>query len=132
MGVPRSARPRVVILESDDVLRGVIREVLEDVGGYRVDARRGGEEAHRLIRETRPDAVVVDPGPLIGPGLGPLDRLGGDPQTRHIPIVVCSGGAPATEGAPQPGGRIRTVGKPFGIDELLEAVSAAVGGPAPS
>jgi hypothetical protein len=121
-----------VILGSDDVLRGVIREILEDVGGYRVDARREDEDGCRLVRETRPDAVVVDPGPAIGPGLGPLDRLGGDPETRHIPLVVCSGGAPVAEGAPRPGGRIRTVGMPFGIDELLEAVSAAVGGPAAS
>ena len=122
MGVPRSARPRVVILESDDVLRGVIREILEDVGGYRVDARREDEDGRRLVRETRPDAVVVDP----GPGPGPLDRLGEDPETRHIPLVVCCGGAH------RPGGRIRTVGMPFGIDELLEAVSAAVGDPAAS
>jgi CheY-like chemotaxis protein len=58
--------------------------------GYRLVQATIADEALRLAREIRPDVVTLD---VMMPGVDGweiLEELKSDPETRHIPVVVCS------------------------------------------
>src|SRR6266540_2236836 len=60
-----SSRPRVLIVDDDPLIRGVVRAVLED-GSYVLDEAASGEEALRLAGEHPPDVFLLD---VMMPGL---------------------------------------------------------------
>jgi len=88
---PPSPAPSPLVLVVDDekgtrelITRGLQRE------GFRVLAAATGEEALRLAREKRPDAISLD---VLMPGMDGwtvLRSLKGDPITASIPVVMVS------------------------------------------
>ncbi len=81
--------PLVLIVEDDANARELLTQYIT-TGGYRVVGARDGEEALRLARELKPDAVTLD---MMLPridGMGVLASLKADPATADIPIVVVS------------------------------------------
>ncbi|MCL4234333.1 MAG: response regulator, partial [Deltaproteobacteria bacterium] len=81
--------PLVLIVEDDPNARELLTQYIT-TGGYRVVGARDGEEALRLARELKPDAVTLD---MMLPridGMGVLASLKADPATTDIPIVVVS------------------------------------------
>ncbi|MBW8011497.1 MAG: response regulator [Chloroflexi bacterium] len=70
-----------------------IRELLEATlrfQGYTVDSAQDGEEALEKISKQPPELIITD---LLMPnmdGYALLYRLHGNPETRHIPILVLS------------------------------------------
>lgn len=59
MSVPVCAKPLVLVVEDDAKLASLIGRML-DRAGYRAVLAPTGDDALRLMREQRPDAVVVD------------------------------------------------------------------------
>jgi CheY-like chemotaxis protein len=123
--VAASARPAHVLVADDaPEIRALLREVLEEEGGYRVtlfDAPPEPAEVARLA----PDLVVLDHR-FGGQGAGaPLrERLGRDPATAAVPVLLCTadhdiGRRLAAAGAP-------VVLRPFDLDEFLAAVERAL------
>lgn len=58
--------------------------------GYEVVEATNGTEAVTLIRDLRPDCVLMD---VVLPGINGFQAtrtLTKDPATAHIPIIVCS------------------------------------------
>jgi HAMP domain-containing protein/CheY-like chemotaxis protein/signal transduction histidine kinase len=80
----------VLIVEHEprfaDILLGKAREM-----GFKAIVSSHGEEALRLAREVRPDAITLDLRLPDMDGWVVLDRLKHDPGTRHIPVHVISG-----------------------------------------
>src|SRR5438067_1181475 len=113
----------VLVVEDEEPIRDVIRDVLED-NGYRVLRATNGAEALAVLEGQRPDAVVLD---LLMPVMhgwdfmeAYLEKTGGQP----IPIVVVSVN-PALPRSFNRFGVYRVVGKPFDVSELADAVDAA-------
>ena len=83
------ASDRVVVVEDDPNAYDLIASALGSAGYLAIRARHG-DEALRLVRESRPTAVTLD---LVLPGLDGwevLKRLKNDPDTRDIPVVIIS------------------------------------------
>ena len=86
---PVSVTPTVLVVDDDQAAReaitgGLIRE------GFKVIAAGTGEEAVRLARSQRPDAITLD---VLMPGMDGwtvLRSLKADPLTAAIPVVVVS------------------------------------------
>ncbi|WP_241153929.1 response regulator [Nocardioides pantholopis] len=81
------AVPTVLVVDDDDSIREITQIALELVGGWQVLPASGGEEAVRIAREQRPDAVLLD---VMMPGMdGPstFQHLRDDAATRDIPVV---------------------------------------------
>jgi signal transduction histidine kinase/DNA-binding response OmpR family regulator len=87
---PAPAPPPVILVVDDEkptrelIARGLQRE------GFRVVAAATGEEALRLAREKRPDAISLD---VLMPGMDGwtvLRSLKADPITASIPVVMVS------------------------------------------
>ena len=122
-------RPRVLVIDDDDLVRSLLAAALED-DGWRVLA-----SDHALdptdISQLRPAVVVLDLRLAAGDdGWLLLERLRSTPGAREIPVLVCS----ADDGRTRNGAeRLHALGaavvaKPFAIDALLAAVAGVAEG----
>ena len=92
--------------------------------GYDVDLAETGEEALALAARRHPDVVLLDLGLPGMDGLTVIDGLRGWSQ---VPIVVLSArGSEPDKVAALDAGADDYVSKPFGMDELLARLRAAV------
>jgi two-component system KDP operon response regulator KdpE len=100
------------------------------VRGYEVDLASTGEEGLELAARRHPDLVVVD---LGLPGIGGLEVVQGIRGWSRVPIVVLSAtGAESSKVQALDEGADDYLTKPFGMDELLARVRAALRRAAPS
>jgi two-component system, OmpR family, KDP operon response regulator KdpE len=92
--------------------------------GYQVDLATTGEEALALAARHHPDAVVLD---LGLPGIDGTDVVEGLRGWSSVPIVILSArDAEADKVAALDAGADDYVTKPFGMDELLARLRAAL------
>jgi two-component system alkaline phosphatase synthesis response regulator PhoP len=86
----RSAHRRVLIVDDDPELVGLITDGLELAGGYEVMAAQDGASGFERFFDVQPDCVVVD---VRMPGLDGYQfvrALRGDPTTAQTPVIVLS------------------------------------------
>lgn len=119
--------PRILLVDDDRALRAVARRHLESAGHEVVEAEDGAE-ALAIVSSEMFDVIVTD---VYMPGVDGMEltlRL-----TRRLPgakLVVMSGGGYSDKRdvleIARRLGAVRTVAKPFGRDELLDAVTEAL------
>ena len=122
---------RVLVVDDEPQIRRALATNLK-ARGYQVDLAPTGEDALRLAAEHRPDVVIVD---LGLPGIDGLAVVGGLRGWSDVPIIVLSvRESEADKVAALDAGADDFVTKPFGMDELLARLRAAVrrGAPAPA
>jgi two-component system phosphate regulon response regulator PhoB len=111
---------RVLIVDDDRDLRGVIRLVL-DRAGHHISEAASGQAALVQIAEARPHLMVVDmrmPG-MTGAEL--ISHVRADPATAAIPAVLLSG----LDGVSAAGlGPTVVVQKPFEVEHLVGVVES--------
>jgi CheY-like chemotaxis protein len=118
----------LVINDTQEVLE-VMRDLLEDEG-YRVTLHSDAIRDIDRIREIAPDMVILDH--LMGDeeyGWQLIQKLRLDRDLARLPIIVCTAAARMVrelEGHLK-AKDITVVLKPFDIDDLLNAVRAALG-----
>jgi two-component system KDP operon response regulator KdpE len=94
------------------------------VRGYEVDLAPDGETALQLAARHQPDAVILD---LGLPGISGLEVINGLRGWTETPIIVLSAReAQADKVAALDAGADDYVTKPFGMDELLARLRAAL------
>ncbi|MBT3359730.1 MAG: response regulator [Rhodospirillales bacterium] len=88
MGEPPDEK-RIVIADDDDLLVQLIKHKFEQ-HAIKVDTTSDGERALELVRELRPDAVILD-GMMPGiDGFEVLQAIKEDPEIKDIPVVILS------------------------------------------
>jgi len=78
---------KVLIVEDNELSLRLLLEILE-YEGYEVLSTELGEAAIELVRQHRPDLILMD---IQLPGISGMEtaqRLKGDAQTRTIPIIA--------------------------------------------
>ena len=109
---------KVLVVDDDDMVRGLVRDVLE-VEGYDVAVAEDGFAALRRIEADRPDVLVLD---VMMPGMdghAVLQRIRATGGV-HLPVVMLT--AAADDGQAWQawsGGVDYFLAKPFDADELL-------------
>ena len=83
------ARRLLLVVEDDDKFAAIVRDLSRELG-FQCIVAGTAEEALRLAKQFRPNAIVLDIGLPDQSGLTVLDILKRDDQTRHIPIHVVS------------------------------------------
>lgn len=120
---PESGALRVVIAEDEALIRLDLAEMLTD-SGYTVVGQAGdGEQAVALVREHRPDLVVLDVKMPVLDGISAAEEIG---KERIAPVVMLTAFSDKdlVERA-RDAGVMAYVVKPFTIDDLRPALDIA-------
>ena len=80
---------RVLFIEDDPTVAQMYKLKLE-LDGYQVTMAKDGEEGLELASEVKPDIIFLDIRLPKMDGFAVLERLRGNEQTRHIPVVILS------------------------------------------
>ena len=116
-------RDRVLICDDDPHLRETIVEALE-AESFEVESAERAVDAIQKVMRGGFRAVILD---LRLPGLGGLDAISIIRRLDDkLPIIVMTGhGSYETEQAARAAGIFYYLVKPFGLEELAQAVHAA-------
>jgi threonine synthase len=79
---------RIAIVEDNPDAKRLIRRILQAQGDFLIDEAANGLDGLRLIRQTRPNLVILD---LMMPGLdgfGLVEAMKTEPALQQIPIIV--------------------------------------------
>ena len=107
----------ILIIDDDVAIGNLEREVLEREG-YLVQRAYSGTEALLLLKEKKPDLILLD---LMLPGMSGEDIL---PQIQGIPVIVVSAKTAVEDKVELLlGGAVDYLTKPFDTKELLARIA---------
>jgi two-component system, OmpR family, KDP operon response regulator KdpE len=113
----------ILVVDDEPQLRRAMKATLTDLG-YSVIEARTGEEAFGLLRRETIDLVLLD---LKMPGIGGLETCRGIRENYDVPIIVLSvRNTERDKVQALDAGADDYVTKPFGIQELLARIRAAI------
>lgn len=116
----------ILIVDDSPTERFYLADLLSKKG-YTVITAESGDEALEKAKATKPFAVVMD---VVMPGLSGYQAtraLSKDPETSHIPVILCTSKSNETDriwGLRQ--GARDYVTKPIKADELLAKIADLV------
>ena len=122
------AQKRIVVVDDDQQLAELMREFLTDEG-YAVEVCAHGDQAFAVIRSLLPNLIILDVRMAEIGGLGVLYLLSTDPQTRRIPVLMCTA---VSAGEMQPWRDVLDekgvpiLYKPFELGQLADQVAAMI------
>lgn len=124
---PAATRPRVLVVEDEQEIAGLIRHALERGGIATVEVAMSGDQALKLAGEQPPDVIILDLNlPVLG-GLEVCRLLKARSATAQVPIIMLT--AMASESDRVTGldaGADDYITKPFSLRELAARVRAAL------
>ncbi|HEY6958031.1 MAG TPA: response regulator [Candidatus Limnocylindria bacterium] len=119
----------VLVVNDDNDFLDLVKAVLEDEKDFEVELHKTWEDAHNIVKDKKPDLVILD---LMYDrelrGFKLIDLLMLDPETRRIPLVVCSAATESLKEHERALGAlgIQTVPKPFDLEQLMNAIRSAL------
>jgi two-component system KDP operon response regulator KdpE len=120
---------RVLVVDDEEAIVRALSANLK-ARGYEVDLAATGEQGLDLAARRHPDAVILD---LGLPGMDGTEVIRGLRGWSHIPIIILSARSDEAEKvAALDAGADDYVPKPFGMDELMARVRAALRRAAPA
>src|SRR5213593_3814553 len=123
MMVTTAEKSRVLVVDDEPQITRVLRTVLTSQG-YQVRVAAEGETALSNFNEWRPELVITD---LYMPRMDGIELCRRIRAVSAVPIIVLSvKGEERTKVEALDSGADDYVTKPFGIDELLARVRAAL------
>ena len=124
---PMNRVPRVLVVEDEQDIAGLIKHALERSGDARVDIVGSGDAALRAVTEQTPDLVILDLNLPVLSGTEVCRILRGRPATANVPIIMLTartGEADRVTGLDL--GADDYVTKPFSLRELAARVRAVL------
>jgi len=82
--------PTILVIEQEELIRGLIRVILESAS-YNVVEAGEGDAGFQLARAGGIDGVVLDCMGYRSNGIGVLRHLRGDATTAHLPVIALCG-----------------------------------------
>jgi DNA-binding response OmpR family regulator len=128
-----SARPCVLVVDDEPVIRRLQREALAQ-RGYEVIEADGGNAAFREVKRRDPDVILLDAMLPDVHGFDVCKRLKSSQRYRHIPIVMVTAvykGWRMAADLVESYGVAAVVEKPFDLHHLVRVVERALSGGAP-
>ena len=119
---------RILVVDDDPGIRQTLSIALSNVG-YEVLQARDGEEATSIWQQAGPDLVIADIHMPRKSGLLLIEDV--NTYSPSTPIIAITDGGPAKNlsllGLAEHLGSVRTIAKPFTLEEVVKAVDQAVG-----
>ena len=129
MGDAPQRRPRIAVINDDTIFLELMQDLLENEEQYEVRVCKEWDSAYEFVKHTQPDLIIQDI--RIGGeehGWTILNVLTLDPDTRHIPMIVCSAAVTSLHEHQELLSRygIRALPKPFDLDALLSTIQEVI------
>lgn len=117
----------VLIVEDNELNMKLFRDLLE-AHGYQTVGTSSGVEAYDLVRDVRPDLVLMDIQLPQVSGLDVTRRIKQDPELRSIPVVAVTAFAmKGDEERIREGGCEAYLSKPISVGHFIETVRRFIG-----
>lgn len=78
---------KACIIDDDDDIRGIYMTKF-NLEGFEVSAAANGEEGMKVIRETKPDVILLDIQMPVKNGIEVLQELHSDAELSKIPVIM--------------------------------------------
>jgi DNA-binding response OmpR family regulator len=118
-----TAKSVVLVVDDDDLVRKVVRAVLE-ADDYEVREASSGELALQMLKEDQPALVILD---VMMPGLDGVEVCRQMEHDGSRVLMLTARDDVETEDASRAAGADDFLGKPFSSLELLDHVKKLVG-----
>lgn len=86
---------RILVIDDSDEIVAYFTEVLEE-HGYEYSVAQDGKKALELMRQDRPDLVLLDVMMPRKSGIAVFNKMRKDPELEKIPVVIVTGASQAT------------------------------------
>lgn len=117
----------VLIVEDNELNMKLFHDLLE-AHGYRTLQSNHGREALEMVREHRPDLVIMDIQLPEVSGLEVTKQIKADPQLKRIPVVAVTAFAmKGDEERIREGGCEAYMSKPISVAKFMETVRGFLG-----
>lgn len=120
------ASHKILVIDDSKVIRVRVREMLPP-GNFEVLEAKDGEEGLKLIRQARPNLIMLD---FLLPkvsGWEVFQQIQSNAELRSIPLVLMSGRKEeVTEKIQEPFKHFAFIEKPFEKKTLIEAIKLAM------
>jgi CheY-like chemotaxis protein len=117
-----SLAAQILIVEDDDDLREVVKDLLRDLG-YNVATAVNGSDALHYLRTNRPPGLIVlDVMMPVMDGVEFCRRRLRDPALRSIPIFLFTARGQSIANV----SAVRVLRKPLVVDEFIDAIRSVV------
>jgi|SRR5579871_2008876 len=114
---------KILVVDDEPQIRRMMRATLTS-SGYQVDEAKTGEEALEKLRAYQPDLILLD---LNMPGMGGLEACRFMRDGSDVPIIILTvRNAEKEKVEALDAGADDYVSKPFGMQELLARIRAAL------
>lgn len=119
---------KVLLIEDEEIILDLLRRKLTQEG-YEISVARDGEEGLRVIREVKPDLILLD---IIMPKMGGfevMEEMGKDKNLKDIPIIVISNSGQPVEldKAQKLGAKDWLIKTEFDPQEVIDKVVKQIG-----
>ena len=126
-GIPtdalESGKRKAVVVDDDEELVELIRDALENDGRFEVRTANNGFDAGMIVKEYRPDGIVLD---VMLPDINGKEvcqRLRSDSTLDDVKVVCISGMVEADKiGELKAAGANEFIQKPFEVEHLIDAI----------
>ncbi len=120
------AAHKILVIDDSNVIRNMVRDMLPK-GNFEVLEAKDGVQGLNLIRQERPNLIMLD---FLLPrmsGWEVYQQIQASPELQSIPLLLMSGRKEeVTEKLPEPFEYFEFVQKPFDQKELIEAIKASM------
>jgi CheY-like chemotaxis protein len=120
--ISSNGKKKVLVVDDDPLIQKILREPLERAGYY-VKVASHGLEALQVVKDQRPDLIILDILMPMLDGFKTARLLKFDKRFKDIPIIVLT--SRATEGERKMGenvGANEFLYKPFRLPQVLDVV----------
>lgn len=109
---------KILVIDDDPDILEAVKDVLE-MSGYDAEGSTNGDDIYNMIKEYKPDLIILDV--LLSGNDGRVICKQLKMDKVNIPIIMMSA-HPAAEDSVKLSGADAFVSKPFALDELLSEV----------
>jgi two-component system, OmpR family, response regulator VicR len=122
-----TGQTRILSIEDDPEMRGLLQLILERKGHHVIGVKRG-ELGLELLKTLKPDVLLLD---LMLPDIDGWEiysQMKADQELAHVPIIIISARDQKQDAAAGHSimGDDQYLKKPFEIEQLVNAVYAAI------
>jgi len=119
---------KILIIEDEELLCNLLQRKLSEEG-YQVSVAKDGVEGMKMIKEMKPNLILLD---IVMPnknGFEVMDEMQADERLKHIPIIVISNSGQPVEidKAKESGARDWLIKTEFDPQEVIEKVKKQIG-----